>query len=368
MPSPKTGTPDLSTPAASRPILHLGVSTQGREERLVTKGVFPDGRQLGTLVQTPGGVWSPDGVWIAHVTQQGQGLKLVNLQGQEETILETFDWEPIYAWPVWSPDGRRIAVITVQWCEIGSRISSIVIIDVAEGRVLRRHWPYDFWEAGGTELGPTNITLPRHIRWSPDGRKILVSWDKVVVIDVVTGDAEEISPVPVLAEWAPDSDAVYYFEIEAFDKPRDQTLGEFFVKRLGAVSSIKLIDRERLTALGLTAQRPVLALMTLSPSGSRLAVAAGSTDGSSSNVHVYDLMEDETVAFAMPSQSFETSSLIAALEWAPDESSLAAAVVAEEGLNIDVLNLAEGDWTTLAMVPVELRQISGLGKFLSWTQ
>ncbi len=334
----------------------------------MTKGVFPDGRQTGTLVQTPGAVWSPDGMWIAYVTQQGQALKLTDLQGQERTILETFDWEPIYAWPVWSPDGRKIAVITVQWCEIGSRISSIVIIDVSEGSVLTRYWPYDFWEAGGTELGPTNITLPGHIRWSPDGQKILVSWDKVVVIDVGTGDAEEVSSVPVLAEWGPDSDAVYYFAIEALDGPRDQTLGDFFVKRLGAVGSIKLIDREHLEALGLTAQRPVLGLMTLSPRGSKLAVTVGSTGGGFSEVHIYDLMEEETVAFAMPSQSFEASSLIAALEWAPDESSLAAVVVAEEGLNIDVLNLTEGDWRTLATVPVELRQISGLGKFLSWTQ
>ena len=54
-----------------------------------------------------------------------------------------------------------------------------------------------------------------------------------MVIDAVTGRAEVVTTKPVLAEWAPGSDAIYYFEIKKGEIRQNITLGAFYAKKLG---------------------------------------------------------------------------------------------------------------------------------------
>ena len=120
----------------------------------------------------------------------------------------------MYQWPAWSPDGKLLAAMNVAWCEVGMKVSSVEIIDALNGGSVDRHGPYDFWQADGTLQGPRRLSTPNNISWSRDGEMLLVSWDKAVVINAKSGKPRVISSRPVLAEWAPTSDAVYYFEIE----------------------------------------------------------------------------------------------------------------------------------------------------------
>ena len=57
-------------PASVRAILHVDVVGTGVNRRLVTAGVFPEGRQLGALVFGLGATWSPDGTAFAFFDPQ----------------------------------------------------------------------------------------------------------------------------------------------------------------------------------------------------------------------------------------------------------------------------------------------------------
>ncbi len=356
--------------ASSRAILHMDVEESDLVDMVVTKGVYPDGRRLGTVVRATGVTWSPDGTQFAYVVPGGSSLKVVSRQGEERTLFNAVQFYPIYAWPVWSPDGRKIAVIEAGWCEIGSRISALVIIDVANGKISSRHGPYDFWRAGGTEEGPTYLTMPEKIRWSPDGGKVLVSWDKAVVLDIATGRIETISDKPVIAEWAPGSDAIYYFATKGRTETGAEALRGFYVKGLGPGGPTRLMDEGRLAALGMKgAQGPIPGLVALSPMGSKLAVTAGSSDEGVSRVQVYDLLAAEVVALDRPSQSFQAEGVIMALEWAPDEDSLAVLVVDKAGVaTIRALDITTDRWETLATPAIDVERIDLIPKVLSWAR
>lgn len=239
-----------------------------------------------------------------------------------------------------------------------------MIIDVPTASVVaRRPLPSEMYERAN--WGPYKF------RWSPDGRKILLAWQTTAVVDVDSGSIMVVAPNPVFAEWAPDSNAVYYFD----RFPRG--LGDFFVKKRGSGAPVKLIDKSILMASG---WKPVLLhgpLLSLSPSGSRLAVAVGSL------IQLYELKADEAPALDRPSGRFPTEGIIAALEWSPDESGIAVlatgaalgtpqpGAVASWGLEVKRLDLAAGQWKTLATlrsVPqgVDI-DIVGLINTLSWT-
>ncbi|MCL4692024.1 MAG: PD40 domain-containing protein [Candidatus Hydrogenedentes bacterium] len=58
--------------------------------------------------------WSPDGAWIAYITQapeSGTGVRLVRPDGASERILKHAE-EWVHGPPVWSPDGTKLAYTT----------------------------------------------------------------------------------------------------------------------------------------------------------------------------------------------------------------------------------------------------------------
>ena len=364
-----TATP-ITEGGAMRPIMHTGVERSERTNLVVTKGVFPDGRQVGTVVRATGATWSPDGTQVAFVTPSGSSLRVANLQGEERTLINApGTFQPFYAWPVWSPDGRKVALVEVGWCEIGSRITSVVVVDVAEGRVISSYGPHEFWMAGGTEHGPTYFTMPEALRWSPDGSKMLISWDKAVVLDFTTGDIDTISDTRVVAEWAPGSDAVYYFDVKAPERG-GRSLSAFNIKVLGTDAPRTLMDEENLAALGLTgAQSSIPGLLALSPTGSKLAIATGRADEGTSSVLIYDARGAHPVAFDNPSQRFQTDGMIVAMDWGPNEGSMAAILVGESGsTTLRVLDLATGTWKVVATPEIDVDVIDLIPTVLSWSR
>jgi hypothetical protein len=197
----------------------------------------------------------------------------------------------------------------------------------------------------------------------------------------VTGAIETIAEKPIIAEWAPTSEGVYYFDIELI--PPNQGIGDFHFIPLRSSKPIKLMDKEQIKALGLGIQALAFGLMTLSPRGSELAIWGGSFPEKSDNgvVYIYDLTDKRTLSLDKPFKIFRTNGAIIALEWAPDETSLAAVIVSDTHseipeLKIELLDLRAEAWRTLTKVGDKAEEdFEGLGmwyifglKSMSWTQ
>ena len=365
-PPPLTATP-IEQGEAARPILHTGVERGDVVSMVVTKAVYPSGRQVGTVVRATGATWSPDGTQVAFVAPTGQSMNVANLQGEEQTLINSPGlWRPYVAWPAWSPDGSKIALIEVGWCTEGSRISDVVVIDVATGVATSRYGPHDFWMADGTQEGPGTFTMPEALRWSPDGSKFLISWDRAVVLDFDTGKIEIISDERVVAEWAPGSDAIYYFEAER--RPTGRAISSFNIKKLGAESATSLADKQRLEELGMVGVPGLIpALLALSPSGSAMAMATGQSADGTGRLQVYGLQDGGGVALETPSHSFQAEGRIVAMDWSPDGDSIAALMVDEDDSpTLQVLDLVTGTWKTVATPVVDIAVIDSIPTTLSW--
>jgi YVTN family beta-propeller protein len=318
--------------ALSRPILHLEREMKNSKPALVSMGVYADGRPVERVTDEIGATWSPDGRWFA-VVNGGNRLKIKSLKGETSTIYEAGRNETIFPWPVWSASGRDIAVIVSRPQQQGYSLSSLVVIDVTTKKVKHAirlleetvHLPFFF-------------RMPDKLSWSSDGRRILVSWENAVVIDTDSGQIETVSEVPVIAEWTPEGDAVYYFEIE-----NRGVLGNFYVRRLNSTSPILLMERARLANVGLKAGSLGGGRLVLSPSGSKLAIVAGSTKGGISSLSVYDLKKGDTIALDRPAHSFQTQEILTALEWAPGENSLAVLALSSRKIGHTRLGIPDSE-------------------------
>jgi Tol biopolymer transport system component len=357
----------------SWPILYLEIEA----EEAVIRGVYADGRRVTKPVRSSRYlgemlVWSPDGRWLAYVGTDtatgGEAVQVMNLEGDLRTIFTT--QAEIFQWPIWSPNGQQMAVLlrrgppSVVW---------VAVADVEESKVLSR---YEVPQATTALIWPWEARF----RWSPDGQRILVVGETTVVINTLNGDVETIANEPTVAEWSSTGDVVYYFEIlSGFGRE----LGGFYLKRLGPTGPIELMDRERVKALGLTCaplSRTCKNLnLTVSPQGSRLAIWYNQweweEEAVASVVRIYDLEDGERVALDEPAKIVRTDGVtILALEWAPTDDSFGAAVRAEDvgGIDIKLLDLRTGSWTTLARV-AEDERLAGIYsgsvyRVLSWTQ
>jgi YVTN family beta-propeller protein len=344
--------------ALSRPILYVGREIKEGKPSFVSMGVFADGRAAERVAEDIGATWSPDGRRFAFL-QGSRRLSIKSLDGEATTIYESDNNESIWPQPIWSPTGRDIAVVVIREQKQGYSPGSLVVIDVTTRKLKRRislseetvHLPYFF-------------TMPDKLSWSPDGRRILVSWENAVVVDVNSGQIETISSAPVIAEWTPDGDAVYYFEIE-----NRGILGNFYVRRLNSKLPVLLMERARLANVGFKSGSIGGGRLALSPSGSKLAFAAGSTKGGVSSLTIFELKKGETIALDEPIHRFQTQEVLTALEWAPGENSVAVMAMAGGCCVIKTLDIDTGEWNLLANVAIDLREPEVLGlKTLSWTR
>ena len=354
----------------SRALLYVDVVGTGANRRLVTAGVLPEGRQLGAVVFGLGAAWSPDGTGFAFIDHQ-LALKFRDRAGQETVLFQGDPNEQLYPWqPAWSPDGKQIAVLTVVPGAAAPLKMSIALVDVSARKVQSR-----FAIPRGVTNIPSYSTPPNKFRWSADGRKILLSWESAAVLDTKTGAFELLPGGPILAEWAPAGDSVYYLDVINRGQPPGPALAGLYRTKLGSgMPPAKLLGPQELAALGLTVSgKIVLGAMTLSPGGTKLAVGLGSGAGGAGKLLVYALgAPPDGLVPDKPLATFQTEELIAAIEWAPDETQLAVVAVAKDGVKIRAVNLATGVWRTLATLgPLDLngREADVLAfKPLSWTQ
>lgn len=344
-----------------RPILHLDGEGDRFRVRLFTVVLSTDGQRVKTLSEnkdTP--AWSPDGERFAALSGRPDGL-LLNLMNLRGEVVDLMKFRPgeVLSPPAWAPDGKRVALV------VGGQPPAVLVIDVERRAAVARHSI-----PKGVVFGPrSGYWSLGKFRWSPDGTKILVSLEAAAVIDTVRDSTESISVEHVLAEWAPGGDAVYYFAVTG------EGLGDFFVRKLGSDRPVRLLDAQSLQSQGWGRSRGLVpAVMTLSPSGSKLIIAAGTTGERSHVVRVYDVARSEALDLAKPAKNFVTDDLITAVDWAPDERSVAAITIEFRpmpSVRVKILDIATGGWKTIGTIAIPLQPpaMDALGlKTLSWTQ
>ena len=242
---------------AAQPILYLDVEG----DKFVFRGVYVDGTRVTLrianyepLPMMP--MWSPDGKWFAYITGDRTSgrvnLELGDLRGGIKTIF-TLENASVITQPIWSPDGRKIVVGLF---EQPNSVLSVIVADLEDEKMRSRYeLPLKFEDRSpGPQVRPS-------FRWSPDGQKILIAVGAgAFVIDPLKRVVDTLANAPILAEWVPDSDGVYFFEVLDRSAPKDKgvvmaqdqdNLGNFYFKPLGPSKPIKLMDKEQIKTLRL---------------------------------------------------------------------------------------------------------------------
>ena len=101
--------------------------------------------------------WSPNGAWIAYEAFPNAYVVPAHGPGKRRFVTEALES------PVWSPDGRRLAVVENQ--------TMIKIVDLRTQSVQR-------FAVTDDQLGSNDVqTAPTDLAWSPDGHRLAYALD-----------------------------------------------------------------------------------------------------------------------------------------------------------------------------------------------
>ncbi len=150
--------------------------------------------------QTP--AWSPDGTRIATMSLEEQKTRndgasqihVKNVDGSNDTALTHDTWEN--ASPVWSPDGKQIAFLSEQHGEYNIFALYVMHADGSKVRQLSR---------------PIYVDVYTVYSWSPDGSQIAigdVDTGHIEIITVATGETRKLLPlkegeITFMPSWQP---------------------------------------------------------------------------------------------------------------------------------------------------------------------
>lgn len=339
---------------APRPILYCAVEGERPNRTMVIRAIHPDGRSLGTLARGELGGWSRQGDRFAYlVTKETTQTPVVNVMGREgrpETIYETNGVRGVVLAPgqsIWSPDGSMIALLLAD-----GETFSLGVVEVATKKVrtfkLPRSVQPDVEEG---HIDPLYV----YVKWSPDGRKILLG---SAALDLERNTWEAIADRRVIAEWLPRSEGVYFFELW-------QRGGDLLLKESGRNGAATVLAGSTLAGWGAVslASPNSAPLLRLSPSRSRLAIAAWAGPEEATAVLVFDIPADRPGSLAEPARRVQVDGILIAMAWGPDERKLAVLSAGPGGdLMVGVVDLESGAWTSLAKAahPETVHEIEAL--------
>lgn len=345
----------LARDSSDAPILYLGPTG--------VAGIHVDGRPTSLSLPRAGPMptWSPNGEQLAYVTVDEKTAKqVIRVMGRDGSAKTVFSVdEGLTPTLSWSPNSHWLASFLIEPL-------SVAIIDVKRKTIASRIDLSGSVRTWGTEhmgLGPEKF------RWSPDSGKILVAGGTPpIVIHTGTRAITRVTDVPSLAEWAGSGEAVYYFEGSSLAGPA----GHFYLRTFGSAAPIKLADRKSYrTSFGFSGEVNVgVWAMSLAPRSSKLAMlmSSGVNDGQTSVIAIYNLGQGRNIDLSKPLKRFQVDSMVTQLQWAPDESSLVAAVAPnrENAIYIKLLELGTGTWRTLSRVAIPSGE-RGLGLAMPYT-
>lgn len=324
--------PDFQRPSSpalgQRPIWFVDAK---RNERGELSGgyiaVAPDGARLATFA---GGLlsWAPDGASYVFVssTQWNQLFNIRHLQGKTQ-VIGVANPRRIFWQPAWSPTGKKIAVVTFQIDE-KSKIPtySLIIVD-CDSRFADVEYPLP---AGTMASYPAFEEAPDKVRWSPDGRWILISWGDLIVVRSSDGKVQRIAETQAAADWSPSSDSVYYLAAHRAKGDTGREWDGIFARRLDGSAPTLLADPAHLAALGLKKPGFNNGQLLASPDGRLLAVGGG--NGYKDNMLLFfDLPEaGANIDFEHPRAVIHDTGVVTSLDWAPDSKSVATVAITNE--------------------------------------
>jgi len=285
-------------------------------------------------LQGYGAAWSPDGTRFAYVdTTNSVVVKAPS--APERTILVLKKGQPV-AYPMWSPDGSRIAILAFP-------PNRAIVLDAETGKTL-----------GAWRIPQAAVSLPYpmaplyHMAWSPDGTKVLIAWESVGVLDTETGAYTTISPSHAMAEWAPDGKGVFYLTLAGASGLSHRGLGSLFYRALDSASPTRLTSSAKIAASGYRINPPTVGLMDLSPDGKSMAFGLGATQGHRSIVAIVPIGSADTLDLSAPTYRIATGhESVFAVSWSPTGDRLAVELATNTGLTVESLALATGTWRSL---------------------
>lgn len=302
--------------------------------------------------------YAPDGGAVVVFVPNGQFLDpaIVYRSGEGHYLFPEPTAGTFLYRPVWSPDGRSIALI--RYLPSGF---AFVVVDVETAQITAEgEIPHSF-----TADFPYYTAGIDTFAWSPDSRKVVLSWKGVLVFDVETEAVQVASDGFALAFWAPDSAGVCLLQYgrEGPNPAVLEGLGRFELET-GVLRNIA--SPEDLARAGIApAQWFHIGAIQLSPDGGSVALSMGNSATGSDAVRIYDAAPDCLADLARPRRLIDTG-MVAVMDWAPDGSALAVIEqVPSAGpafsFEARVIDLETGARTTLIGFELEGLEVDVLG-------
>lgn len=259
--------------------------------------------------------WAPDGEQLVVLAPDGDFNypAVFDLSGSGHYLFpERPEGSYLYR-PIWSPDGRSIALI--RHARSGF---AFVVVDAetaeirAEGEIPEKFTAdFPYFTAGIDTFS-----------WSPDSKKLVLSWEGVLLFDVENEKVHVASNQFALAFWPPDSGGVCVLQYER-EGPNPVVLGHLrrFEMDTGILRDIATPND--LASAGIDSAKWLhTGAIQLSPDGTYVALSMGNLETESDAIRIYDASVNCIEDLTQPLQVIETE-LVPVMEWAPGGGALA---------------------------------------------
>jgi tetratricopeptide (TPR) repeat protein len=375
--------PDSLNHYLNRPILHFDLTPSLlRGTQVVTIARKVNGEKLKSLNEIYSPVWRPNHKQFAYfkLARESDQYSLWSgdLSGEQVKLLTPKKNQFLRWYPTWSPDGNRIAIISVQVTETtDSQVVEfeVLVIDPDTGKIMQRV-PFPRGVIAAEPLSPPNL-----FKWSPDGKHLLISWESTVVIDLQNNRSLRVADGYSVAEWCPDSQSVIYFGFghDELNPGRKQQLTGLYRWTINDESTLLMAEPQALSDAGIDEVPGIVRIkLIMSPGNRHVAIVAGSIRHFArvTDIRVYPCRPDGHIDLKSPIRSWSLESEIPVhLQWSPDETHLAAILLNNwSTLTLETFRLSTNERRKLAdLNPSILTQgVTGLdslgaSKFFSWS-
>jgi hypothetical protein len=349
--------------------------------QVVTIARKANGEKLKSINDLYSPVWRPNHQQFAYFSREKESdqysLWSGDLSGEKVKLLSPAKNQFLQWYPAWSPDGTRIAVISIQVSEdaTGQVVEfELLVIDPDTGKIMQRvRFPKGVIAAEA--LNPPNL-----FKWSPDGKHVLISWESTVVIDLQNNRSLRVTDGYSVAEWCPDSRSVIYFNFgrNELNPGREQLTG-LYRWSLSDESTQLIADKQALSQAGIDEVPGMFRVKLIMSSRNRyFALVVGSIRDFAkvTDIRLYRSEDLGQLDLASPIRTWSLESeLPVHLQWSPDETHLSAVLLNNwSTLTLEIFRLSTGQRRKLADLNSSMLTpgVSGLdflggGKFLSWT-